>query len=169
MLDDESILVETRPSWSVWVWQILAAVGLLLVGLVAGGQTGSQFIPVVTIVVALGILAWIWYRRRRIRYVVTDRRAMIVTGISSKKTTEIWLADARSMQTGASLLERLLGHGTVILSEATLTRSSLNTLSVVPILGTLPIFNAGRGLSLSGVKDHRRVANIIRKRQSELK
>lgn len=169
MLDDESILVETRPSWTVWVWQILGAVLLVLAGLAAGGQTGSQAVMVGTIVIALLIFAWIWYRRRRVRYVITDRRAMIVTGISAKKTTEIWLQDARSMQTGASFLERLLGHGTIILSEATLTRSSINVLGFLPILGTLPVFNAGRGLTLSGIKEPTRVANIIRKRQSDLK
>lgn len=169
VLDDESILVETRPSWTVFVWQILTAILLVLAGIIASGQTGSQGVLVGTVVIALLMFAWIWYRRRRVRYVITDRRAMIVTGISAKKTNEIWLMDARSMQTGASLLERLLGHGTVILSEATLTRSSLNVLGAIPILGTLPIFNAGRGLTFGGIKEPTRVANIIRKRQSALK
>lgn len=169
VLSGESILVETRPSWTVWVWQLLGAALLILAGLALGGESGSQVIPVVTILIALIIFASVWYQRRRIRYVVTDRRVMIVTGISAKKTTEIWVQDARSMQTGASFLERMLGHGTIILSESTLTRSSINALSFIPVLSALPIFNAGRGLTLSGIKDHTRVANIIRQRQSELK
>ncbi|ACV11731.1 hypothetical protein Huta_1556 [Halorhabdus utahensis DSM 12940] len=169
VLDDETIIVETRPSWTVWFWQLVGAVLILLAGLLLGGEAGSGVVVVIPVLLSLFIFGWIWYRRKRIRYVVTDRRAMIVTGISSKKTTEIWLEDARSMQTGSSFFERLLGHGTIILSDSTLTRNSLNALGAVPFLSALPIFNAGRGLTFSGISDPVRVANVIRKRQSALK
>ncbi|WEL16256.1 MULTISPECIES: PH domain-containing protein [unclassified Halorhabdus] len=169
VLDDETIIVETRPSWTVWFGQLVGAVLILLAGLLVGGQAGSGVVVVIPILLSLFIFGWIWYRRKRIRYVITDRRAMIVTGISSKKTTEIWLRDARSMQTGSTFFERLLGHGTIILSDSTLTRNSLNALGALPFLSALPIFNTGRGLTFAGISNPVRVANVIRKRQSALK
>jgi len=159
--------MDTRPAWTVWMGQLVLAAFLVLGGLFLSQESGAA--GLVLVFFALVIVGYVWYRRKRVRYVVTDRRVMILTGLSAKGSTETWMADIRGMQTGASLIERLLGHGTIIVSEQTLPRSSLNALAFIPLLSALPVFNAGKGLTLSGVSDYPQVANIIRRRQSDRK
>lgn len=154
ILNDEIILIETRPSWTVFVKSLTLAVLILLFGIISSGQGGSGAIIGITALISLMIFIYVWYRRKRIRYVITDRRAMIVVGITSKSTTELWLTKLTSMQTGSSFIERILGHGTIHLSNDTLSGSAFNPF-------------ASNRMTLGGIKDPVRVANTIRESKSD--
>lgn len=163
LLPNEQIVVDERPAWTNWTLQLVLAGFLLLASLVSGSQEPALLVP--GLVVTFLIVGYVWYRRRRIRYIVTDYRILVVTGITTQATNEAWLEDIKGMQTGASFFERLLGHGHITVSHDILPRKS-----ALPGLGLLlPFVRAHAGLELGGVKDHQKIANLIRKRQAQRK
>ena len=146
LLEGEEILIDERPAWSAWSVHLIVA-GLLFLGAIAADELLAG-------VIGAGlIVGYVWYQRTKVTYVITDRRVVVVTGHSSKATNETWMEDVRGMQTGASALERLLGHGHITISHA-----------VIPT-------GIGRftGLTLGGVSNYEEIATVIRKRQSERK
>lgn len=164
LLPDEKVVVDERPALTNWIGLLVLA-GLLLVGALV---TQEPVAMVAALVVDLFLLAYVWYQRRRVRYLVTDRRILVVTGISAQATNEAWLEDVRGMQTGASFLERLLGHGTITVSESILPRKA--SLPGAGLLtGLLPIALPGAGLTLGGISEYDKIANLIRKRQAQRK
>lgn len=80
---------EFRPSWAAWFWPIVLTVGLAA--------------------------PWAWWRRRGVRYEITDDRIIKHTGRVSSATEEIRLADVSRLRTEQSLGERLFGKGTIVL------------------------------------------------------
>lgn len=150
LLDGEEIVLDARPAWTAYFRLVILAAVVFLGGLVGIG--GGEGIAVGFI--GAGIIAgYIYYLRQKVRYVVTDRRMMVVRGLSSKATNEAWMVDIIGLQTGASLLERLLGHGHV------------------KVMSQIGSNNLGffAGLTFGGIKNHQEVAKIIRERQNEHK
>ena len=154
LLPNEDVLIDARPAWSAWFSWFLVA-GILLIGALISQETA---VIGMVIVIDLVILGAVWYQRRKVRYVVTDLRVMVITGISSRSTNEAWMVDVRGMQTGASLLERLLGHGHISISTSILPRGSM-----LPFMGQL------RAMTLGGIGNYQEIANVIRERQAEVK
>jgi hypothetical protein len=148
LLDGESILIDARPAWSAYAYYFLFAALILIGGLAAGG---SQTIAAA--VLAAIIVGYVWYKRRGIRYVVTDRRMMVVTGHSSRMTNEAWMVDIKNLKTGASFLERLLGHGHISV-DSDITSSG---------------FGRFTGMTFGGIDNHGQIAQIIRERQNNAK
>ena len=146
LLEGEEVLIDTRPAWSAWSIHLIVA-GIALLGGLAAGET------LIGLLVAGAIGAYVWFQRSKVTYVVTDRRIVIVTGHSSKSTNETWMEDVRGMQTGASALERLLGHGHITVSHAVLSTG----------------FGRFQGMTLGGVPNYEEIASVIRTRQSERK
>lgn len=148
LLDGEEILINARPAWSAYSLQLIVA-GLIIIG---GFVSGNEAVIGGLIIGGL-IIAYVFYQRRKLRYVVTDRRMMKVAGLSSKTTSEAWMVDIRGLQTGASLIERLLGHGHITVSA--------------DILST----GIGRfqGMTFGGISNHEKIAQLIRKRQNASK
>lgn len=163
LLPDEEVHVDARPAWSAYAGQLLLAGVVLLFGLALVGQDGGGGIFALALIVALFIVGYVFYQRRKVRYLVTDRRVIVLTGISSKSTNEAWMEDVRGMQTGASFLERILGHGHISISAEILPRSSF-------VFGIIPItaLNGSR-MTLGGISDYQEIAQAIRLRQSERK
>lgn len=146
LLEGEEVLIDERPAWSAWSIHLIVA-GLVLLGSIAVDQLLAG-------VIGAGlIVAYVWYQRSKVTYVVTDRRIVVVTGHSSKSTNETWMEDVRGMQTGASAIERLLGHGHITISHAILPTG----------------FGRFKGLTLGGVPNYEEIATVIRTRQSERK
>lgn len=163
LLPNEQIIVDERPAWTNWTLQLVLAGFVLLAALVAGSQEPALLVP--GLVVGFLIVGYVWYRRRRIRYIVTDYRILVVTGLTAQATNEAWLEDIKGMQTGASFFERLLGHGHITVSHEILPRKA-----ALPGLGLfLPFVQLTPGLELGGVNDHQKIANLIRKRQAQRK
>ena len=165
LLPNEQVIVDERPAWTNWTLQLVLAFVILLASLAATSTADTGGPAVLGIVVALFIVGYVWYKRRKIRYLVTDYRILVVTGITTQATNEAWLEDIKGMQTGASFFERLLGHGHITVSHDILPRKS-----GLPGLGLLlPFAQAHAGLELGGVKDYQKIANLIRKRQAQRK
>lgn len=153
LLDGEEVLIDARPAWSAWFSKLALAALVVLFGLVSGEPGAIAF----AIVAALAIVGYVAYQRMKVRYLVTDRRIIVATGLSSSSTNETWMVDVRGMQTGASLLERVLGHGHISVSTSIMPR------------GTLLSFANIQGMTLGGISDHQEIASIVRQRQAELK
>lgn len=154
LFEGEEILIDARPAWTAWTLQLMLAGLFVLGGLVADESSTRN----VGIVLGILIVAYVWYQRRKVRYLVTDRRIIVATGISSNATNEAWMVDVRGMQTGASWIEKLLGHGHITVSTDILPRGSM-----LPWTGTF------RGMTLGGIGNYEAVADVIRTRQGEVK
>lgn len=148
LVEGEQLLVDARPAWSAYSLYFIIAGIILLAGLVAGDEAffGGA--------IAAGlILGYVWYQRNKVRYVITDRRLMIIQGMSSKTTNETWMVDVRHLRTGASVIERLLGHGHISVSTR-IASSGLGRFT---------------GMTFGGIDDYEEIAQIIRQRQNEAK
>jgi|GEM_PF-4592889 len=148
LVGDEQVLVDARPAWSAYGVHLLIA-GLVLLGGLAARGSGA----VVGIVLAGAITGYVWFQRQKLRYVITDRRVVKVTGISSRNTNEAWMEDVRGLQTGASMIERFLGHGHITISHSILSTG----------------FGRFQGMTLGGISDYEEIATVIRRRQNQRK
>lgn len=135
LMDGESVLSNSRPSWSLWWKQIALAILLLLGGLAGDSAVGG-------IVVGGAIFAYVVVARMQSRYIVTDERVRKKVGLLSKSSGEYRIADIRSLSTEQSIFERLLGHGTIRIRAG-----------------------ANNEIPFVGVPEYRDVANQIRERQ----
>jgi uncharacterized membrane protein YdbT with pleckstrin-like domain len=110
----ETVLFEGRPSWrSILGFYI---VGVLVSAAIAAvvGLIGSTGTGIVVFVVLAAIVLLIGYLRRfSTRYVISDERLWIKRGLLARRTQETRLARVQNVNTGQSVLERLLGVGTV--------------------------------------------------------
>jgi len=154
IFEDEEVLIDARPAWTAWTLHLVVA-GFFVLGGLLVDESGPQL---AALVVAGALVAYVWYQRRKVRYLVTDKRIVVATGISSLATNEAWMVDVRGMQTGASFVERLLGHGHITVSTSILPRGSL-----------LPFGGTFQGMTLGGIGNFEEVADVIRQRQSETK
>ncbi|QRV16858.1 PH domain-containing protein [Haloterrigena salifodinae] len=152
LLEGEEVLVDAQPTWWNWIGH---AVGGGLAGLIGvlGLAAGSAAAGVLGIVTGLVIAGYIWYRRNRVRYLVTDRRLVVIAGFTARTTSETWMEDIRGLQTSTTAFSRGRGFGTVTVSHAVIPQGLSRT----------------SALSLSGVPNYADVANTIRQRQSERK
>ena len=148
LLDDEDVLVDAHPTWWAYALHLVLAGGIVLVGLLVGGGAGLGIVLVGAIVAG-----YAWYSRNRVRYLLTDRRIVVVTGFRARKTNETWMEDVRGMATSASAFGRHQGYGSITVSHAVLPQT----------------FGRLRGLHLRGVPEYEAVAAAIRERQSARK
>ncbi|SEH13329.1 PH domain-containing protein [Natronorubrum sediminis] len=148
LLEDETVLVDAQPTWWAWAGHLVVAAVIALVGIVLGDG-----IAVLSVLVSVAIAGYVWYRRSRVHYLITDRRIVVVAGFSARTTTETWMEDVRSMQTKASAFGRHQGYGTITVSHAVISQR----------------FSRTSGLRLPGVPEYEHVAETIRRRQSERK
>jgi uncharacterized membrane protein YdbT with pleckstrin-like domain len=86
----------SAQSWALWAWLGLAAAGLALVG-------RFTVYPVV--------------RWRTTHFVVTDRRVLVREGVFTRQGMDIPLKRISSVQFRQSLLERMLGAGTLVIES----------------------------------------------------
>lgn len=157
LLDDEEVIINAHPAWSAFMREFLIAALVVLGGIVSGG---NSLIGALLIAALIG--GYVYWQRQRLRYVVTNRRIMKVTGMGSSSSNEAFLQDVRNLQSGASILERLLGHGHITVS--TEIRGSS-----VPLLGIFLSLINTTGMTLGGINNHQKIANVIRQKQAESK
>lgn len=111
LMQEESVLENRRPGWSVWWWQLGLAALLVLGGIGANAIGGG-------IITGGLIFAYVVISRMQSRYIVTTERVKVKVGLLSKKTREYRIPDIQSLSTSQSIIERLLSHGNITLRTA---------------------------------------------------
>lgn len=89
-------------------------------------------------IITFGILPFLYSLQSS--FVATDERVVMKTGILRTDSKEYRIEDIKQLNTGQSLLEKLLGCGNIQLSTSA----------------------TGSDISFPGLKDHQSVANSIR-------
>jgi uncharacterized membrane protein YdbT with pleckstrin-like domain len=124
--DGEEVVLDLHPHWKRIV------VPALLVPVVAGVATYGAFVlpsgsvqapaRIAIAVVALGVLArfavWPWLRWLTTRYVLTTDRIVIRQGVFGRSGRDIPLTRVNDVSFHHSLLERMLGCGTLTIESA---------------------------------------------------
>ncbi|ELY29999.1 hypothetical protein C500_10324 [Natrialba magadii ATCC 43099] len=151
LLDDETVLVDTRPTW--WGWTGYLALAGMFVGLGLLLSLVEVAVGLLTLVPGVLLVGYVWYQRTYQRYLVTDRRIIVSTGMTTRTTNETWVEDVSGLQTKTTSFSRSRGYGTITVSH-TVTPSG---------------FSLGGDLQLQGVPNYADVAQTIRRRQSERK
>ena len=139
VLDGETVLENIHPSYEYWWKTIAFAVIVLLFGL-AGGTGGSI---IGGLVIAALILGLVYYSRTRSRYVITDERVIQRVGLIRRDTDEMRIEDVQNLRTSRSIFERVLSHGHIEVQTGSATGV----------------------MTMSAIRDHERVANLLRERQ----
>lgn len=145
LLDGEQVLKNVLPSWVNWWLLLIPAAILALIGLIAviDGDVGGSLI----FFILAGILyMYVRISRQRSRYIVTNQRVKKSVGILRKSTGETRIADIRGLTTEQSILERLVGKGSVLIDSGAA---------------------AGR-LGIKGVANHEELATTIREQQQRI-
>jgi uncharacterized membrane protein YdbT with pleckstrin-like domain len=117
-----------------------SGLGSILGGSIAGG--------VATLIVSSLFIGIPFLIHRTTRYVVTEDRASEVSGLLSRKTSEIELADVRNVQVTQGQNQRMFGVGSVAISTAG---------------------QSGFEVVFKSIKDPNDVADIVRKAQERLR
>jgi hypothetical protein len=86
----------------------------------AGFLSGSAILVVslVLLAVAAGTLLVWWVQTRWTSLSITDERTLLTEGIISRETSEVRHRDIRNLRTDQSIVQRLLGVGTLAISSA---------------------------------------------------
>jgi uncharacterized membrane protein YdbT with pleckstrin-like domain len=121
LTSDEEVVLHMRPHWRrlvapvAWVVLVLAAV---VAAAVLWGGTGALWIGVV----GLGLLAWLalwpWLEWRTTHYVFTTERVLLREGVLARQGRDIPLGRINDVSFSHSLLERMLGSGTMTIESA---------------------------------------------------
>jgi uncharacterized membrane protein YdbT with pleckstrin-like domain len=121
LTSDEEVVLHVRPHWRRlvapvgWVALVVAAV---IAAAVLWGGTGALWLGVV----GLGLLAWLalwpWLEWRTTHYVFTSERVLLREGVLARHGRDIPLARINDVSFSHSLLERMLGSGTMTIESA---------------------------------------------------
>jgi uncharacterized membrane protein YdbT with pleckstrin-like domain len=117
----EQVFFHEHPSWmSMPALYIKGLLSSLIVGVLAGlasavasGRVQSTWVIVAVLAVFTLVSLRGYTRRMRTTYTITDRRVRIGTGLLSRDVLETRLDRVQHANARQSLLERLLGVGTV--------------------------------------------------------
>jgi uncharacterized membrane protein YdbT with pleckstrin-like domain len=132
MSDDRSLAVGEQsvevlhPHWKTLVWPVVGAfviVAALLVGevLIPGGREAAiERLAAAVVAIAL-LMWWLMYpllKWRTTRYELTTRRMRLRTGVIARNGSDIPLSRITDVSFRKSLLDRLLGCGTLMVESA---------------------------------------------------
>lgn len=123
LTDDEEVIREFHPHWRVLLpatgWTVLGA-AVIAAGFVWGGDNdliGWIGLAVgLLVVLVLGVPKFISWRFKI--YVLTTERIIVRDGIIRRGSTEIPLENINDVRFTQGVIERLLGHGDVLIESA---------------------------------------------------
>lgn len=118
--DVENVIFTVRPTLLfVKIGYIAAIVGAVLLTILLAM---IDFIPIyVSLPIALGLLlipAYYHIKRNMIRYTVTDSKIEIDYGLIARTTRNVPLSKIQDVTVSASILQRILGFGDVVIDNA---------------------------------------------------
>jgi uncharacterized membrane protein YdbT with pleckstrin-like domain len=119
--EGELVLSQGHPAWrSMLEFQAKGLLAMVVAGVIAGlatavaaghVQVGWVVVAVVVVFVVVGLIGLL--RRKSTTYRITNQRLTIQTGLLSRELHETRLERVQNVSTRQSVLERLLGIGTV--------------------------------------------------------
>jgi len=120
--EGESVVVDTRTHPKALLLPIFALVVFLAIGVIVQTQTDEGIVhKVVWVLAAIGIL-WFFVRRFLIwltaTYTITTRRLITRHGVITRKGHDIPLTRVSDVAYERDLIDRLLGCGTLVISDA---------------------------------------------------
>jgi uncharacterized membrane protein YdbT with pleckstrin-like domain len=118
----ESIVISTRTHPKALLLPILALVVLLAVGVAVQTQIDERIVSLVTwVIVAVGVV-WLVLRPFLVwltaTYAITTRRLITRHGVITRRGHDIPLSRISDVASERDLIDRLLGCGTLIISDA---------------------------------------------------
>lgn len=126
LADDEQVALHLHPHWKIMVRPVTVLV--VVAGLVVAAAIwlpDRSWAPWATLVVAaIGLLVllrltlWPLMVWRTTHYVFTTHRVLLRTGVLSRSGRDVPLARVNDVSFGHSLLERMLGCGTLVIESA---------------------------------------------------
>ena len=133
LVPGETLLYRTRHHWLVLLGPFIGGFSLLVpglallaeavstrdtAGLVVGSSTISPQVMAVAgaVLVLAAIILWSYgvAKRNATEMAVTDRRVLIKTGMTSRRTLDLMLSRVESIGVEESAMGRMLGYGSVI-------------------------------------------------------
>jgi membrane protein YdbS with pleckstrin-like domain len=150
-MQNEAVLEDVTPAWSIYARSLLFGALLLLAGLaeaaVSDAQDEASGAAIMGIVVFAVIVGYAYYRRSRTHYVVTDGRVVKRTGLFlSTNIEEAGYEMITGVGTDESRFQSLFGNGTVQVA----TSGGIGTIELV------------------GAPNAKDLANLIRSRHPTL-
>jgi uncharacterized membrane protein YdbT with pleckstrin-like domain len=124
--DDESVIRNLRPHWrriAVPVVLVPFVVGVASYGWFALPKDAAR--PVLRwIILVLALVVLIWWSLRSFlfwfttRYVVTNRRVLVRSGLLSRTGRDVPLTRVNDVSFSRTVIERMFGSGTLIIESA---------------------------------------------------
>ncbi len=122
----EQVVMHKHPHWKLIVVPVvvlLVVVGLgSFAGALVAAQSWAPWAWLALVVVGLGLIGWQTVlpvlRWRTTHFVITTRRVLVREGVLARHGIDIPLSRINSVQFRHTLLERLLGCGTLIIESA---------------------------------------------------
>ncbi len=121
LTSDEEVVLHLRPHWRRlvapvgWVLLVLAAV---IGGFVIWGGSGALVLGVLGLGLLLWVAVWPYLEWRTTHYVFTTERVLYREGVLARRGRDIPLARINDVSFSHSLLERMLGSGTMTIESA---------------------------------------------------
>jgi uncharacterized membrane protein YdbT with pleckstrin-like domain len=121
LTSDEEVVLHLRPHWR----RLVAPVGwvVLVVAAVIGasvlwGATGALWLGLIGLALLAWLALWPWLEWRTTHYVFTTERVLLREGVLARHGRDIPLARINDVSFSHSLLERMLGSGTMTIESA---------------------------------------------------
>jgi uncharacterized membrane protein YdbT with pleckstrin-like domain len=126
LVPGEQIVMHKHPHWKMLVLPVLVLLLVVGVGSFLGSlvrnQSWALWAWIAIAVVGLVLIAWLVVRPlvrwRTTHFVVTSRRVLVREGLISRHGIDIPMSRINSVQFRHTIVERLLGCGTLIIESA---------------------------------------------------
>lgn len=134
LLPSERRVIQIRRHWAVLFRSVLTTVALIVLAILIGAVFPIPFMQTFAwwiVIVALGWLGWVigeWWVER---FIVTDQRVMLISGIVTRKVAIMPLSKVTDMTYERSLLGQMLGYGAFIVESAGQVQA-LSTIRFIP-------------------------------------
>ncbi len=121
LTSDEEVALHLRPHWrrlvapALWTLLVVAAV---VAATVMWGGTGALVMGAVGLVLLAWLALWPWLNWRSTHYVFTNERVLLREGVLARHGRDIPLGRINDVSFSHTLLERMLGSGTMTIESA---------------------------------------------------
>ncbi len=121
LTSDEEVVLHLRPHWRRLVapagWLLLVVAAVIGAAVLWGG-TGALVVAVAGLALLLWVALWPYLEWRTTHYVFTTERVLLREGVLARRGRDIPLGRINDVSFSHSLLERMLGSGTMAIESA---------------------------------------------------